>query len=114
MFEYASFVNRNPLYALKNWRGQSDVRRAMLDWREHHKECAWCGRTNRLEVHHIIPVSADPLLAANYDNFITLCRPDHLRVGHNGNLANSYKEDINDACKRNRVVKIVKEKGVLW
>lgn len=106
MFEYASFVNRNPMYALKNWRAQSSVRRVMLDWRKKHPECAWCGRTKKLQVHHIEPVSVNPLLADDPENLVTMCVKDHLYVGHNGNFAYRYKEDIVDACERNQVIKI--------
>lgn len=48
--------------------------------------CAACGRTTALEVHHIIPFQADPELELSPDNLITLCAdPCHLMFGHLGN-----------------------------
>lgn len=53
--------------------------------------CAWCGATNSLEVHHVIPVNifgrltGSPLYT-NEENLVTLCRVDHLKHGHRGNF----------------------------
>lgn len=109
VFEYAEFVSRNPEYALKNWRAQYAVRKAILKHKEQFPYCAWCGREDKLQVHHIIPVLVAPELAANPDNLITLCRPDHLYVAHNGNYGGRFKEDIVEACEANRVIYILKE-----
>lgn len=106
MFEYAGFVKRNPLYALKNWRNQSKVRKAILDYRRLNNNCEWCGRTNRLQVHHIIPVSVDPLAAAAPLNFTLLCIPDHLRIGHNGDYRRRYEGNIFDLYDRRSVMLI--------
>lgn len=73
----------------------SDARRAarpaMNAYRKAHPDCEWCGRNpSRLrsnEVHHIIRCETMPELAADPGNMITLCRPCHVVVGHNGDGA---------------------------
>ena len=45
--------------------------------------CAACGRSKNLDVHHIIPVSVDPTKELDPDNLITLCSdPCHFVFGH--------------------------------
>lgn len=75
----------------------SDARRAarpQMDWyASAHPACEWCGRgpslaiLDRLEVHHIIPCSVNPTLAADTNNMIRLCRRDHIVLGHAGDGA---------------------------
>lgn len=52
-------------------------------------ECAACGETRNVDVHHIIPVSVEPLFELDDANLITLCDEtanDHHRwIGHGGN-----------------------------
>ena len=46
-------------------------------------KCAACGRSNKVEVHHIIPVHVDPDKELDPDNLITLCdNPCHIVFGH--------------------------------
>lgn len=50
---------------------------------EQYPACAACGRSNKLEVHHIVPVHCDPSKELDLDNLITLCdNPCHLVFGH--------------------------------
>lgn len=63
-----------------------------------HSRCACCGRTTKLEVHHIKDFSTHPELELNYSNLITLCRNGtqcHLAIGHLGDWkrANSCVAD---------------------
>jgi 5-methylcytosine-specific restriction endonuclease McrA len=63
-----------------------------------HGACACCGRTTKLEVHHIKDFSTYPELELDGDNLITLCRNGtqcHLAIGHLGDWkrANSYVAD---------------------
>ena len=69
-------------------RGKSDRHPRWASVRKDHLRrepaCAACGGSRKLEVHHILPVSApggrerelDP------DNLITLCEPHHALFGH--------------------------------
>ena len=54
--------------------------------KEHLKKqpaCAACGKTSKLEVHHIKPVHKFPELELDPDNLITLCAdPCHIIFGH--------------------------------
>jgi 5-methylcytosine-specific restriction endonuclease McrA len=60
---------------------------------EEHPNCAVCGGTEHLEVHHIRPFHLHPELELEPTNFITLCESGkggincHLAAGHLG----SYK-----------------------
>jgi len=108
MFEFASFVARNPAYSIKNWRALSSVRKAILGQRQERPLCEWCGRRNDLQVHHIIPVSVNPYKAADRTNLVTLCRKHHLEVAHNGNFKSRYTPDIKDQIRNNRVILIIK------
>ena len=61
---------------------------------EGHPQCAVCGGTVRLQVHHVIPFSIAPDKELNPENFITLCVKSnrfgrlncHLVFGHWGNF----------------------------
>lgn len=48
--------------------------------------CVACGAAKRLEVHHILPFHAFPLLELDRDNLLTLCEGDgcncHFTFGH--------------------------------
>lgn len=106
-FEFASFVMRNKMYSIKNWRGLSKVRKNMKSYVLLNPACEFCGRTKNLNVHHIIPIWADPLLAWVITNFVTLCRKCHLYVGHNGNYAQRYEEKILLLISNSKVAKKV-------
>jgi hypothetical protein len=66
--------------------------------RQYHKdnpECAYCGRSARTHVHHIVPVSRCPERAGDSTNFITLCaKRCHITIGHCGNW-----RDVNPVCE---------------
>ena len=51
-------------------------------------QCAACGTTDRLEVHHVTPFAENPALELEQTNMITLCRLHgsgcHWRLGHGG------------------------------
>jgi 5-methylcytosine-specific restriction endonuclease McrA len=55
-------------------------------------ECAWCGGTKGLAVHHIVPQhlggTDDP------SNLITLCFRDHLALGHKNNYRTGQTTNI--------------------
>jgi 5-methylcytosine-specific restriction endonuclease McrA len=50
--------------------------------------CRYCGGTENLEVHHIVPFHVDQSLELDPSNLITLCEKSgvecHLRIGHHG------------------------------
>lgn len=48
-------------------------------------DCAWCKRTQKLNRHHIVPQSANPLLKDEYTNIVVLCRDCHFVLGHRCN-----------------------------
>lgn len=104
MFEYAAFAVRNPSYVIREARKQPEVRRNMLEFARAHRVCEATGKTKRLHVHHIIPVSINPLLAGKQSNFMMLERKAHLQDGHNGNWKN-YVSNVRDVIKLRHTVK---------
>jgi 5-methylcytosine-specific restriction enzyme A len=44
-------------------------------------DCAICG-SNKIEVHHCIPVNWDKSLELSWDNLISLCPDHHFLFGH--------------------------------
>ncbi|MEJ2692804.1 MAG: HNH endonuclease signature motif containing protein [Candidatus Thiodiazotropha sp.] len=113
MFSFIRFVIRNPSYVTRDVRRAWKTRKAMNEFRDRPENslCAWCGRKKRLEVHHIEPVSVSPDKADDPSNMIMLCRKPacHQIIGHNGNFANSYVENVKDICADDKqmVVKVV-------
>lgn len=67
------------------------ARPAMDSYRKAHPSCEWCSRKAgilaRMEVHHLVPVAVAPDMAKDTNNMITLCRPCHIVVGHDGDGA---------------------------
>jgi hypothetical protein len=82
--------------------------------RGHHLEnnpaCVACGRTERLQVHHIRPFHVFPELELDPANLMTLCEMfvndgddtndnHHLHLGHGGDFRNTNEkvlDDVND------------------
>jgi 5-methylcytosine-specific restriction endonuclease McrA len=70
--KYLRYANRS-----SSW---SKIRKQHI---ENHPCCAACGRTSKLEVHHIEPVHLSPEKELDLDNLITLCdSPCHIVFGH--------------------------------
>ena len=71
--------------------------------KEHLKKqpcCAACGKTSKLEVHHIRPVHKFPELELDPDNLITLCAdPCHIIFGHLKNWK-SWNLEVATHCHR--------------
>jgi len=66
-----------------------------------HNECAACGRTSDLQIHHIRPFNKFPELELDTGNLITLCVSGcncHLSIGHGGNFK-YYNENVVEDCK---------------
>jgi len=113
MFEFIGTMMRNPSAITRHARRLWASRKAVREFRKTHKACAWCGRTRRVQVHHVIPVSIDPSLAADPDNMIMLCaRPNcHLVVGHDGNFRSRYVANVREICAAKQVEKTVKSQS---
>jgi hypothetical protein len=60
--------------------------------------CAFCGTEKKLEVHHVIPVHVRPEMELEESNLITLCEPDHFRIGHFCNW-NNYNLTVKNDCE---------------
>jgi hypothetical protein len=85
----------------------SEARKAMQEYRKRNPACEITGSLNNVQIHHIIPVWADPSLAADPDNFIALSASAHVHIifGHNGNFGKYYVKNIKDIAKRIQYIK---------
>ena len=62
--------------------------------------CAACGRSKKLEVHHIVPVHVEPSKELDTDNLMTVCAdPCHIVFGHLMDFK-SWNIDVNEDCKK--------------
>lgn len=92
----------NPMYGKRghlnpNYRGGNTPYRQHVysrrDWRNLRRrvryrdkgQCRLCGISGNLEMHHIVPVCKCPLLIADQNNVVMLCKKCHKRVGKNPN-----------------------------
>lgn len=73
-------------------------------WLKKHPECALCGGTEKLEVHHMVAFHLDPSRELDPKNFITLCEAKHngvnchLAWGHLGNFKKINPSVVKDAA----------------
>jgi hypothetical protein len=98
------FFNKEVRYAQRSSKWSS-VRKYHL---EKNNSCLACGRKNKLEVHHIVPVHIAPDKELDPDNLVTLCAdPCHLVFGHFMNYRN-YNPYVLEYCQyyRSRMQKI--------
>lgn len=74
---------------------------------EKHPFCAYCGGTEKLQVHHIAPFHLHPELELDETNVIVLCeKPEtdhHLHIGHLGNFRSEGNPNVVEDCKKNEV-----------
>lgn len=65
-----------------------------------HPSCAACGRSLKVEVHHIEPVHLQPSKELDPTNLITLCdSPCHIVFGHLMDYK-SWNTNVIEDCKR--------------
>lgn len=76
-------------------------RKAMQSYRDSHPDCEFCkrpGTRGSIEVHHKLPVSVAPELAADTANMVSLCKKCHLAVGHLHDFRD-YNRNIVEVCE---------------
>ena len=90
----AGWVALNPIDA-------RNANKAMNEYRKTHKVCEVTGNNKGVQIHHIVPVWADPSLAADPNNLIALSTSAniHLIFGHNGNFGQKYIKNIKQIAK---------------
>lgn len=73
------------------------------EWLKDHHECAACGATTKLQVHHKNPFHLHPDQELDPNNFITLCETSnhgvicHLLFGHLGDYRSFNDNVVSDA-----------------
>jgi len=68
------------------------------------KCCQFCGSTEKLTAHHIIPLHIDRKKALDLDNGITLCNSEkkcHFLIGHLGSWFN-FNPHIKEMCSQTK------------
>lgn len=105
------FTIQNAGWSALNPVKAGQVRKAMKEHRKLYPTCAITGTDKKIQVHHIVPVWADPSLAADPDNFISLSSSAHIHIiyGHNSNFGKYYVKNIKDIAKKMRDVKMQSE-----
>lgn len=82
-----------------------EIKQAMASYRTSHATCEACGKEGTLlhplEVHHVKPREAFPELAADTNNFIMLCRPDHFWA-HDQNFG-KYVENLREVLAMRKI-----------
>jgi len=108
VFDYIRFVIRNPSHVTKSARYRGSVRKAMRKHKDENPNCVWCGRSKKVEIHHIEPVSVSPEKAGDPNNLISLCRkpPCHQVIGHDGDFGRRYVENVKEVCDKNKTVSV--------
>lgn len=74
------------------------VKQMDLFRKQYGDECRWCGGKKDIQIHHIIPLWADITKAAQFENFIALCRRCHFTIGHFNSFAKRYNPSIVLVC----------------
>lgn len=73
---------------------------------EDYPKCIICGRSKKLEVHHIKPVHLFPELELERTNLVTLCAdPCHFVFGHLFDFKSWNKDLIDDSEKYSSKIK---------
>ena len=75
-----------------NW---NKIRKTHL---EENNSCCGCGKTDKLEVHHIEPYHVNPNRELDPSNLITLCKSCHFTIGHLMDW-NSWNIDVINDCE---------------
>ena len=75
------------------------------------KKCAWCGRTNNLNRHHLIAQQFEPELRDVQTNLVVLCRDCHFVLGHRCDWK-TYNPDLSAIlCTYTNTVRKIEAEG---
>lgn len=98
--------------ALAGWTSLSkeklkSTRKAMKLYRAEHPCCELSGSCKKVQIHHIIPVWANPELADDPNNFIALSSSAHIHhiFGHDRNFARKYVSNIREISEKIHSIK---------
>lgn len=101
------FIIQNAGWAALHPLEASAARKALREYRKEHPTCEITGTSKEVQIHHIIPIWADPSKAADKTNLIALsasCHIHHL-FGHAGNFRTKYVANIKEIAYTIREVK---------
>ena len=102
----SNYFFRNPSICIAHPGRSWKATKAMREYKRANPLCEWCGDTkSKKHVHHLKPVQYYPELAADKDNFATVCgKGCHIYVAHGGNY-NHYIENFKTVCSIARLNK---------
>jgi len=80
----------------------NSTRRAMRKYRKSHPVCEITGSDKKVQVHHIIPVWANPELSDDPNNFISLSASANIHhiFGHDRNFARKYVSNVREISEK--------------
>jgi len=78
------------------------AKRAMRIYRKEHPICEVTGSNKKIQIHHIVPVWANPDIADDPDNFIALSSSAHIHhiFGHDKNFSKKYVSNIKEISEK--------------
>lgn len=91
------FIREHIVKRIGRSKGWSKLRKEYV---RNNPTCEACGRSEKLEVHHILPVHEYPDFELDYSNLVTLCGGStkcHFVFGHLGNYKWSNGSVLSDA-----------------
>mgnify|MGYP000930945999 CR=1 FL=1 len=103
----ARFFIQNAGWSILNPSKALEARQAMEEYRKTHPVCEITGSKKNVQIHHIVPVWADPALAADPNNFIALSASSHIHIiyGHDNNFGKKYVANVKEIAKKMRDIK---------
>jgi hypothetical protein len=78
------------------------TKKAMKEYRKIHPNCEITGSSKKCQVHHIVPIWSNPILADDPENMITLstCANIHHIYGHDRNFRLKFNRNIKEISKK--------------
>jgi hypothetical protein len=108
-----NFFIQNVGWSALNPRKALAVKRAMDAYRKAHPICEITGSDKGVQIHHIVPVWANPDLADDPTNFIALSTSSNIHniFGHDGDFGHKYVSNVKEIA--NKVLAIKTESAII-
>lgn len=112
LIRYLSEFNKDPSvdkrFSIKaGWSSLSpektlSTKLAMDKYRKEHPFCELTGSSKKIQIHHIVPVWANPDIADDPNNFIALSSSAHIHhiYGHDRNFGHKYVKNIREIAEK--------------
>ena len=108
------FTIQNAGWSTLNPSKAYQTRKAMKAYRAAHPVCEITGWRKGVQIHHIVPVWANPYISADPNNFIALSSKAHIHLiyGHAGNFGKRYVSNVKVLAEKMR--DLLKEADIIY